>query len=133
MSRRSRQVAAAIREELVIITQKELSDPRLERVGFITFSEVQISPDHRNATVFVSFMGKDENSQEVKDALAALQNASQYFHRQLVKRLRMKSHPHLRFKYDRGFDRAAQLSPVFEKMENEMKANKKSDSDPEEK
>jgi ribosome-binding factor A len=124
-NRRSQQVAAAIRDELVEITRKEISDPRIERVGFITFSEVKMSPDHRNATVYVSFMGKDEKSQEVRDALAALQSASTYFHRALVKRLRMKSHPHLSFKYDRGFDKAAQLSPAFQKLEAETKKDKK--------
>ena len=123
-SRRSQQVATAIRDELVEITRKEINDPRIERVGFVTFSEVKLSPDHRNATVFVSFMGKDENSPEVKDALKALQSASAYFHRALVKRLRMKSHPHLIFKYDRGFDKAAELAPAFHKLDAEKKPKK---------
>ncbi len=106
MSRRSRQVANAIREELVSIARKEISDPRLERVGMVTFSGVVLSADHKNATVYVSFMGKEENSVEVQDAIKALQSAAGFIHRLLLKRISMKSHPKLYFKYDRMFERA---------------------------
>lgn len=113
MSRRTRQVASAIREEIVKITSREISDPRLEKVGMLTICGVELSPDHRNAMVFVSFMGKEEKSQEVQDAMKALQHAAAYMHRLLVKRIPMKVHPHLSFKYDRMFDRAAVISEAL--------------------
>jgi ribosome-binding factor A len=107
ISRRTRQVANAIRAELVSIALRDISDPRLERVGMITFSEVVLSTDHKNATVYVSFMGKEEKSQEVQDAMKALQSAAGFIHRLLLKRIAMKSHPKLYFKFDPMFDRAA--------------------------
>lgn len=112
-NRRSRQVANAIRDELVTIARKDISDPRLERVGMITFSGVELADDYRNATVWVSFMGKSKDSPEVTDALEALQSASKFIHRLLIKRIPMKVHPHLSFKFDPAFDRAATIGEAL--------------------
>lgn len=112
-NRRSRQVANAIRDELVSIARKDISDPRLEKVGMITFSGVELADDYRNATVWVSFMGKTKDSPEVKNALEALQSASKFIHRLLIKRIPMKVHPHLSFKYDPAFDRAAVIGEAL--------------------
>lgn len=109
MSRRSRQVASAIRDELVQITQRELNDPRLKAVGMITFSGVELSPDHKNANVFVSFMGQPKDSPQVKAALQALESAAGLFRRLLLKRLATKAVPQLRFRYDDLFDKAAEV------------------------
>lgn len=109
-SRRHRQVASAIRDELVTIARKDISDPRLERVGMITFSGVDLTPDLRNATVWVAFMGKQEGDADVQEALKALQSSAQFIHRLLIKRIPMKMHPHLSFKFDKGFDRAATVN-----------------------
>jgi ribosome-binding factor A len=106
-NRRNRQVASTIREELVAIARDEISDPRLRAVGMITFSGVDLTPDMKNATVWVSFMGKTEQNGDVQKALKALRSSAKFIHRLLIKRIPMKSHPHLSFKYDNGFDRAA--------------------------
>ena len=106
-NRRHRQIANAIREELVSIIRKDLSDPAIERVGFITFSEVELTEDLRDGTVWCAFMGKEENAEDVQAALKALNHSSKFIHRLLIKRLPMKLHPRLTFKFDRGFDRAA--------------------------
>lgn len=112
-SRRTKQVASAIRDELVTIARRELNDPRLSRVGMITFSEVELHNDHRNANVWVSFMGKQKEDTEVKEALAALESASGFIHRLLIKRLPLKVHPRLHFKFDPGFDRAVHVSQAL--------------------
>ncbi len=106
-NRRHRQIANAIRDELVTIARKDISDPHLERVGMVTFSSVDLTDDLRNATVWVAFMGKEEKAKDVQAALAALTRSSKFIHRLLIKRLPMKVHPHLIFKFDNGFDRAA--------------------------
>lgn len=106
-NRRHRQIANAIREELVMIARKDLSDPHLEKVGMITFSGVDLTEDLRNGTVWCAFMGKEEKSKSVQAALEALNRSSKFIHRLLIKRLHMKVHPVLTFKFDRGFDRAA--------------------------
>ncbi len=113
-NRRNRQIANAIRDELVTIARKDISDPRLERVGMITFSAVELTEDLRNATVWVSFMGKEEAAQEVQDAIEALRNSANFIHRLLIKRIPMKIHPHLSFKFDRSFDRASIIQKALQ-------------------
>lgn len=117
ISRRHRQVANAIREELVTILRKDISDPRLDAAGMITISGVEVHEDMRNATVWVSFMGKAENAKEVKEALAALKSAGAFIHRLLIKRISMKVHPRLLFRFDNMFDRAAVISTALHEAE----------------
>lgn len=129
MSRRTRQMSNAIRDELVKMISREISDPRVERVGMITVSGIKLSPDHKNAMVFVSFMGKDEKSTEVQEALQALESASGYFHRLLLKRLRTKNVPQLSFRFDSLFDRAATVQTALkEAAEKEIAANEEKKS-----
>jgi ribosome-binding factor A len=103
-------VANGIREELVTIMRKDISDPRLEAAGMITVSGVELTEDMRNATVWVSFMGKAADAPEVKGAIEALRSAEKFIHRLLIKRISMKVHPRLSFKFDPIFDRAATVS-----------------------
>lgn len=116
-NRRHRQVAHAIRDEIVMILRKDLSDPRLENAGMITVSGVDLADDLRNATVWVSFMGKEAKAPEVKKGLEALQSSANYMHRLLIKRISMKVHPKLIFKFDPMFDRAAVVSTAFKEAE----------------
>jgi len=106
MSRRTRQMSSAIRDEVVKIIQREISDPRVTQVGMITVSGIKLSPDHKNAMIFVSFMGKEEKSLDVQNALAGLTAATGFFHRLLLKRLQTKNVPQLIFRYDPLFDKA---------------------------
>ncbi len=113
-SRRQRQIAGAIRDELVVIARKDISDPHLEKVGMITFSGVDLTEDMRNATVWCAFMGKEEKRKDVQAALQALNRSAKFIHRLLIKRLPMKIHPQLYFKYDHGFDRAASIGQALQ-------------------
>ncbi len=112
-NRRHRQVANAIREEIVSIIRKDISDPRLDAAGMITISGIELSQDMKNATVWVSFMGKSEDDPVVVGALQSLKTGSQYIHRLLIKRIPMKMHPRLTFRFDKIFDRAAKVSEAF--------------------
>lgn len=112
--RRNMQIANAVRDELVGILRKDLSDPDVERVGFITISGVELSDDVRNATVWVAFMGKQEGDKDVQKALEALNHSAKFIHRLLIKRIPMKVHPTPSFKFDRGFDRAAVVGKALQ-------------------
>lgn len=144
-NRRHRQVANAIREELVTIARKDISDPRLEKVGMVTFSGVELAADLRDGVVWVAFMGREEKDPEVKEALAALHSAGPFIHRLLIKRIAMKVHPRLTFKYDRSFDRASVVGGALKeaaaveaetaryRAEQGEQTGPSEDSDPEEK
>lgn len=70
MSRRTRQVGEFLREELTDIIRRDVKDPR---IGFMSVTRVDITPDLRHAAVYISVLGTDE---ERADTLAALVSAA---------------------------------------------------------
>ena len=60
MTRRTVRVNELLREEISELLQREVKDPRLGE-GLITVTEVQVSPDLRHATVFVSHLGEGDH------------------------------------------------------------------------
>ena len=78
MSRHDK-VAQALKEEISLIIHDELKDPRL---GFVTITKLELTPDLRCAKVFYSVFGKDEDHKKTKEAL----NSSLGFIRRLIAR-----------------------------------------------
>ncbi|MBN1485013.1 MAG: 30S ribosome-binding factor RbfA [Chloroflexia bacterium] len=102
-SRRSIQLARLIQQELSELLQRTLKDPRL---GFVTLTEVRLSPDLRNAQVFFSVLGEEKS---VQDSLAALQSATGFLRRELGHRLTMRYIPQLEFVLDRSVERSQRI------------------------
>ncbi|MBJ7520801.1 MAG: 30S ribosome-binding factor RbfA [Solirubrobacteraceae bacterium] len=103
-----RRVNEAIREVLSDATNKGLKDPR---VGFVTVTEVDTSPDLRHATVFVSVLGTPE---ERAASLEGLQSAHGYLQRRVGSELRLKRTPALDFAHDDTALRAARLNALID-------------------
>jgi ribosome-binding factor A len=118
MTKRQERVNELLREELSNLLRTELNDPRLGR-GLVTITEVQVSPDFRHATVYVSFLG-DEEAQP--DALRALQGAAPYLHRTLVPRLDLRNVPELHFRFDPTIERGARLAALINQVQHERGA-----------
>ena len=91
---RMRRVNEAVREVLSEAITTELKDPR---VGFVTVTAVDTSPDLRHARVFVSVLG-DEQQRE--DSLAGLASSHGYLQSTGRLELRMKHTPQLELRYD---------------------------------
>lgn len=107
MSRRTRQVGEFLREELTDIVRREVKDPR---IGFMSITTVDVSPDLRFARVFVSVLGTDE---ERAATLAALRSASGFIRHHLKPRLRMRQIPELDFRDDRSMEHAARIAETI--------------------
>ena len=107
---RPQRVGEQIQRELAMLIQRELKDPR---VGMVTVSAVEVSRDLAYATVFVTFLGKDE-PEEITASLKALQHASGFLRSQLGRIIRMRLTPHLTFKYDESLVRGRELSSLIE-------------------
>jgi len=97
-----------LREEIADIIRRELKDPR---IGFVTVTEVETSKDLRHAKVFVSVLGPDSAWVQ---ALTALERAAGFIHGQLVRRLRLRTVPHLAFRPDRSMAHAAHITEILE-------------------
>jgi ribosome-binding factor A len=100
-----------LREEISNLLLRQAKDPRLS--GFVTITEVTTSTDLRQATVFVSIMGSEE---ERKAALEGLSAASRFFRRELTQRLRMRRIPELSFSSDNSIERGAHLLDLIRKV-----------------
>jgi ribosome-binding factor A len=106
---RMRRVDEAMREVLSSAITSELKDPR---VGFVTVTAVDTSPDLRQARVFVSVLGTDS---ERRRSLDALRSAHGYLQRRLADELRLKHTPTLDFVYDDTADRARRIEELLER------------------
>jgi ribosome-binding factor A len=105
--RRPERLAEQIKEEVSLIISGEVEDPR---VGFVTVTDVKMSPDLRHAKVYVSVIGTYE---EVKGSLAALKHANGFIRYQLGTVLRMRHTPELHFAHDDAEMRAARIEELL--------------------
>ena len=117
MSLRTARVNELLRAEISELILREVKDPRVSE-GLITITEIRVSPDLRHATVFVSHMGTDE---EREHALAGLQHAAPFLHRELVHRLKMRAVPQLSFRFDPSIERGAHLADLIKKVSNDFR------------
>lgn len=109
MTMRTERVNELLRAELSELIQREVKDPRVSR-GLLSLTEVQVSPDLRHATVYVSHLGTDD---ERRDALSGLQHSAHFLHRELMRRLSMRNVPELVFKFDPSIERGARLASLI--------------------
>lgn len=107
MSRRARQVGELLREELIDIIRREVKDPR---VGFMSITRVEVTPDIRLARVYVSVLGTDE---ERKETLEAMRSAAGFIRYHLRPRLDMRSIPELEFRDDRSMEHAETIARML--------------------
>lgn len=104
-----RRVNEAIREALAEGVA-ELKDPR---IGFVTLTGVETSPDLRQAKVFVSVLG---NERKREQTLAGLASAHGVLQARLASELRMKRTPQLSFEYDRSVEEGVRMSKLIDEL-----------------
>lgn len=109
-TRRQRQVAELLHEELSQIIQFESRDPRL---GFVTVTGVDVNPDLRFARVFVSVLGDDD---EVRSTLTGLVNATQFYRHRLRENLTLRYIPELQFKVDNSFEHGMRIDKILDEI-----------------
>jgi ribosome-binding factor A len=105
---RMRRVNEAIREILGDAITTELKDPR---IGFVTVTDVDTSPDLRAARVYVSVLGSPE---EREDSLAGLRSSHGFLQGKIAGAMRMKRTPTLTFEYDESVSRGDRITRLLE-------------------
>ena len=88
-------VAALMLQETAKILQQELKDPR---VRMATVTEVSVSPDLKNARIFVSFLQDDKAA--VDAAMQGLNSAAGFIRSTLARRLKLRYMPQISFAFD---------------------------------
>jgi ribosome-binding factor A len=108
--RRPERVAEQLREEITEIVGFELEDPRLIAV---TVTDVKVSENKREAKVFVTVEG-DEN--EIRAAMKALHNAETFVRQQVTLRLNVHHAPHIHFVRDTVEEKAGRIDRILEEL-----------------
>ena len=108
---RMRRINEVLREVVGAAISGELSDPR---IGFVTVTAVETSPDLRTAKVFVSVLGSDE---EREATLEGLRSSHGVIQSRIAAETRMKRTPTLTFHYDDTIEKGARISELLEEEE----------------
>ncbi len=111
--KRTDRLNALIRNELAQAITTRLKD---ERLGFVTVTQVDISPDVKHCKVYVSVLGADK---EIKSSLAALRHAEGFLKRDLASKLKLRFTPKLHFKLDDTAEEGIRLDNIFRKIHEE--------------
>jgi ribosome-binding factor A len=105
---RMRRINEVLREVVGAAIASDLSDPR---IGFVTVTAVQTSPDLRTAKVFVSVLGEEEDRVATLDALRSSHGVIQS---RIAAETRMKRTPTLTFHYDETIEQGVRISRLLE-------------------
>ena len=104
---RPQRLGDQIQRELSDLVQRELRDPR---VGMITITAVDVSPDFSHAKVLFTIFEKDK----LADTVEGLRRSAGFLRSQLAKRLKLYTTPQLRFEYDESVERGDRLSRLID-------------------
>lgn len=123
---RRQRLQAVILEELSTVIPREIKDPR---VPAITPTQVEVTPDGSQATIFVSILGgaqggfdgapplSDKGAKlRMKDCIDGLASASGFLRRHLAKVLNVRHVPTLIFKEDKGFENTLRVAELLKQI-----------------
>ena len=104
---RPQKLGDQIQRELSDLIRLELRDPR---VGMLTITSVDVSPDLSHAKVFFTMLEKDK----LEDTLHGLKRSAGFLRSQLARRISLYTTPELRFAYDASVEYGDRLSRLID-------------------
>jgi ribosome-binding factor A len=107
-SARMRRINEMLREVVGAAITTDLNDPR---IGFVTVTSVQTSPDLRSARVYVSVLG---DARERDATLEGLHSSHGVIQARIARETRMKRTPTLTFHYDESVERGVRISRLLD-------------------
>ncbi|MFZ2268347.1 MAG: 30S ribosome-binding factor RbfA [Azonexus sp.] len=104
---RSDRVAEQVRRDLADLIRVELKDPR---VGMISLTAVELTPDYAHAKVFFTTLDSDH----LNEIEAGLKRSAGFLRRELGRRIHIHTLPELHFVYDNSLERGASMSQLID-------------------
>src|ERR671919_1193740 len=102
-----------VAEEFREILAEEILKLKDPRVGFMTITRVEVTPDLRRAVIFYTVLGEDADRMAT---LAGLRSASKHLRSVLGREVRMKFTPELRFEEDEGMENVARIDELIRRL-----------------
>ena len=106
---RMRRINEVLREVIGAAISTDLNDPR---IGFVTVTSVETSPDLRTAKVFVSVLGSEG---EGEASLEGLRSSHGVLQSRIAAETRMKRTPTLTFHYDSTVEQGMRISRLLDR------------------
>lgn len=110
---RIQKLQSVLRQELAVLISREIKDPR---VGNVTVTSVDLSPDAKNAKVFVTLLGgalSGGSEEQMEACLKGLKSAKGFLRTKLTKILQVRYVPDLHFAEDNAFDHAFRVQQLL--------------------
>jgi ribosome-binding factor A len=107
---RAHRVGEQIHKEISALLLKGLKDPR---IGFVTITGVEVTPDLHLARVFFTVMGDDAARQ---DSEKGLKSSVSYLRRELGRRLHMRYVPDILFQYDSSLEYGNRIESLIQEI-----------------
>ena len=101
MSHRIAQVEATLKKAIAQVLQRDMADPRID--AFVSITRVKISPDMRNATIFVSVMPAEKESKNIH----GLRHATGHIRKLVLKKMATRTVPAFKFVLDESLKKQA--------------------------
>jgi ribosome-binding factor A len=104
---RPQRLGDLIQREVSELIRLEVRDPR---IGMLTITSVDVSPDMSHAKVFFTLLEKEK----LKETLAGLNRSAGFLRSQLARRIKMYTTPELRFEYDETVEQGDRISRLID-------------------
>ena len=106
-----------IKQEMGKMLLTDLKDPR---IGFVTVTDVEMTGDLREAKIYVSVMGGEE---QVKNSLEGLNSALGFIRREIGHRIRLRFTPEISFALDTSLDYGDHIQKLLLQVEGDVNKN----------
>lgn len=113
MTLRSNRVAEQMKKELGDIITRKIKDPR---VGFVTITDVAVTGDLQQATIYITSLG---NERERRETLKALEKASGFIRSEIGSRIRLRRTPELFFEFDASVEYGNKIDALLRSLHEE--------------
>jgi len=100
-------VAREVQREIAEILRTEIDDPL---IGFVTITDVEMSPDLKHARVYFSVLGCER---EKADATRGIRRAAKFIRGLLADRIELRYVPELRFYLDETAEKAQRIERLL--------------------
>jgi ribosome-binding factor A len=124
---RLNRVRSMMKDELSLLINREMKDPR---VPMVTVTNVEMTRDAKQATVFISIISVNETYSDpdlMVQVLEALREAKGFFRKRLGALMQLRFVPDLVFKEDKGLENTLRVNEILKQLEAEKTTSKKSE------
>jgi ribosome-binding factor A len=120
-SQRQESVGRELQREISRILRLDIDDPL---IGFVTITDVEMSPDLRHATVYFSVLGDEEQKRE---SGKGIRRAAKYIRGLIAERMELRYTPSLRFELDETAEKAQRIEELLRQEAEELELKEEGD------